>query len=104
MTDRDDGWRFCFKKHRYDDNYDLVDELGILPTIEIPDGHAQVLCKMLAEQHRLRIDKTNQFAKLHALLDLVKQESEIDKDGLIACINNSGDFEWVKHVLPVGIV
>ena len=48
---------------------------------------------MLAEQHRLRIDKTNQFAKLHALLDLVKQESEIDKDVLIACINNSGDFE-----------
>lgn len=93
MTDRDDGWRFCFKEHRYDDQCEMVDDLGILPTIRIPKEHGKVLSKMLAEQHRLRIDKTNQFAKLHALLDLVKQESEIDKDVLIACINNSGDFE-----------
>ena len=93
MTERDDGYRFCFKKYEYDDKFEMIDVLGILPTIRIPTEHAEVLSKMLAEQHRLRIDKTNQFAKLHALLDLVKQESEIDKDVLIACINNSGDFE-----------
>lgn len=93
MTDRYDGYRFCFKKHSYDDKFEMIDKLGILHTIIIPCEHAEVLSTMLAEQHRLRIDKTNQFAKLHALLDLVKQESEIDKDVLIACINNSGDFE-----------
>lgn len=94
MTGRDDGYMFKFVQHRHDkQNCDMVDELGILPTIEIPSEHGEILAKMLSEQHRLRIDKTNQFAKLHALLDLVKQESEIDKDVLIACINNSGDFE-----------
>lgn len=87
--DRMDGYRFEF--HVDQNGCIMKDALGEFDSIPMPNKLGELLAKMLAQQHDLRISKSNQFARLHALIKIA-QETDLDKDVLIACINNSGDL------------
>ena len=91
MIDRMDGFRFRFVVQK-DGTCIMEDELREFGSVPMSSELGETLSRILAEQHRLRIDKNNQFARLHALIEIA-QETELDKEVLIACINNSGDFE-----------
>jgi len=91
MVDKMDGYRFRF--HEYAGGCCMMeDTLAEFDSIRLPAELGRVLAEMLGEQHNLRIEKDNQFAKLHALINIA-ENSDLDKDVLIACINNSGDFK-----------
>lgn len=86
-----DGYRFQFYKE-LDGTYTMKDALGQFKDVSLHKDLGQLLANMLAEQHTLRIDKSNQFTRLNALIKIAK-ETDLDKDVLIACINNSGDLK-----------
>ena len=89
--DKMDGYRFEFHL-TLSGLCEMKDALCEFESIMMPNELGGVLSTMLAEQHNLRIDKSNQFARLHALIKIA-QETDLDKDVLIACINNYGDLK-----------
>lgn len=83
-----DGGRFYFR-NKTDGNMEMVDNEDVFDTIELPSNLGHYLAEVLWEHHTMKQDRSNMFAKLSALIELV-QNTEMDKDVLIACINNCG--------------
>lgn len=88
----DDPDRFIF----YDDPTEITatmkDRLGRFPPVKMEKRQAEILAKMLFEYSTLLAEKGNRFAKVNAFIEIVKQNEDMDKDLLIACINASGDL------------
>ena len=88
----DDPDRFVFRDNEYEPNAIMEDQLGEFPPLEMERRQAQLLAKMLFDYSTMLADKGNRFTKVNAFIELVKQNSDMDKDLLIACINASGDL------------
>lgn len=81
------GHRWCFKKHKYDDKFDMIDVLGEFPTMEISSDMAELLSKQLnlLQQYQNK-DKENLLLP-NLLLDFVRENADVDKDIIIALID-----------------
>ena len=83
-----DGGRFSFRI--VEDGWEMYDEKGEFETVKLSRELATYLGHVTWQHHTMMKDKSNMFSKLIGLIELVKKESEMDKDVLIACINNAG--------------
>lgn len=90
--EKDDGYRFIFIDGDYCETTIMKDTLGEFPPLRMPQHQAEILSKMLREQHILRAEKGNRYARVNSFIDLIRENSDLDKDVLIACINASIDF------------
>lgn len=81
------GHRWCFKKHKYDDKFDMIDTLGKFPTMEISSDMAEILAEQLnlLQQYQNK-DKENLLLP-NLLLDFVRENADVDKDIIIALID-----------------
>ena len=83
-----DGGRFIFRVHK-DESVEMIDDYGEFESIILPFRLGCYLSELMWEHHTMKQDKKNMFAKLSALIELV-EKTDLDKDVLIACINNCG--------------
>lgn len=82
-----DGFRFIFKL-QHDGTSEMIDEYGQLPSVILPSSVAEVLSKLLADQHYMLQDKKNNFSVFKGILQVVKEEYDdgMDRDLLIECV------------------
>ena len=92
MTDIRDGFRFCFKRG-YDGNTKMVDTLKIFEPVYMPNNVAEVLAEMLGQQHEWLVNKKSKTSNLKALIEIVNENKEIDKDVLITCIKYGMEYD-----------
>ena len=92
QVSEDDPLRWVFYDKPYEHTMIMKDSLGIYPPIRMDKQQAEILSKMLWEYHTLLAEKGNRFNKVNAFIEIVKQNEDMDKDLLIACINASGDL------------
>lgn len=87
MIESDDGFRFLFKHNG--DTVIMIDTLKELPDLTMNKDMAIVLGGILADQHALKREKEENFRLLNGALNTIEKAQErIDKDILIALINN----------------
>lgn len=86
FDDEFQGHRWCFRKHTYDDKFDMIDTLGKFPTIEMVEDMAMILAEQL---NILQVCQNNDKQDLlvpNLLLNFVRENKDIDKDIIIALI------------------
>ncbi len=82
------GHRWLFRQHKYDDNYDMVDEQGEFPTIELEPHTAELLANQLNILQKYQRDDQQHLLLVNLILNFVKENKDVDKDIIIAVINN----------------
>ena len=82
------GHRWLFRKHQYNDNYDMEDTLKELPTIELTAPMAKLLADQLGILQNYQNDDQRHLLHFNLILDFIKENKDIDKDIMIAFINN----------------
>lgn len=82
------GHRWLFKQHKYDDNYDMVDEQGEFSAIELEPHTAELLANQLNILQKYQTDDQQHLLLVNLILDFVKENKDVDKDIIIAVINN----------------
>jgi hypothetical protein len=88
MVSPDDGFRFVFIQES-DKRVVMKDELEEFPNMTLPRPLAEKLASMLNEQHFIQYDKENSLMRFKGILEIVEdKQNKIDKDILIAVINN----------------
>lgn len=81
--------RFVFCK--YNDNIQMVDKLKHFTPITLSDELAEVLSQILWEHYQFVNEKEKGLFVLNNLRDFVNENSDLDKDVLIALIKENGE-------------
>ena len=78
--------RFVFCRNNYTGKMELKDCSNHFSPVELTDELAKVLSKILYEHYSLVKEKESDLFELNNLVDFVKENSDLDKDVLIALI------------------
>lgn len=81
--------RFVFCRNEYTDNMEMVDKLEEFMPVNLSDELAIVLSQILWEHTQFVDEKNKGLFILNNLRDFVKQNSDLDKDVLIALIKEN---------------
>lgn len=81
------GHRWCFRKHTYDDKFDMIDTFGELSTIEMTEEMAEVLSRQLNSLQSYQNSDIENLKVPNLLLDFVRENKDVDKDIIIALID-----------------
>ena len=71
----------------------LVDTSNQFSPVFMPDELAEIIATILWEHYNYKKHESQGMLKLLLLTKFVKENEDLDKDLLIALINNSGDVE-----------
>lgn len=82
------GHRWCFKPLVYTDGVEVIDTLGEFSAFEITKDVADVLAEQLSLLQQYQNDDRNQLLLPNLILDFVKENKDIDKDIIVAIIEN----------------
>lgn len=81
--------RFVFCKNKYTDNMQMVDKLEHFTPVTLSDELAEVLSQILWEHYQFVDEKNKGLFVLNNLRDFVNENSDLDKDVLIALIKEN---------------
>ena len=86
---RFDGHRFRFNVHG-NGTAVMEDEQEEFQPVPMDKDCAYILAKMLNDQQEYRRRDKENLIILHSILDFIKENKDIDKDIMLALINNIG--------------
>lgn len=81
--------RFVFCRNEYSDNMQMVDELEHFTPVTLSDELAELLSQILWEHYQFVNEKEKGLFVLNNLRDFANENSDLDKDVLIALIKEN---------------
>ena len=81
--------RFVFCRNKYTNNMQMVDTLEHFTPVTLSDELAKVLSQILWEHIQFVNEKKKGLFELNNLKDFIKENSDLDKDVLIALIKEN---------------
>lgn len=81
--------RFILQK-QIDGRMHLVDTLGQFESIPMPDELSKIIGNILWEHYNYKKHEAQGMLKLMLFVKFIKENNDLDKDLLIAIINNCG--------------
>lgn len=81
--------RFVFCRNKYADNMQMVDKLEHFTPVTLSDELAELLSQILWEHYQFVNEKEKGLFVLNNLRDFVNENSDLDKDVLIALIKEN---------------
>lgn len=89
------GHRWMFEKQVYTDKATMQDTQGEFPIVELPSDMAELLSQQLGMLQGYQNDDRKHLLLVNLLLEFIKENKDVDKDVMIALINNL-DYLVVK--------